>query len=500
MPFKRPAKYNGKFVSFSCNAASRNKVTTFIESSRVYVTLPAYSRTDAHVHKTTQAANLIFSFIIRHKYTDKNFPLRKKDYFCTMKRILSFWSIVIGCLLPYAGHAEPLRQQIRSLQVVVNDNPLAPPVMALGGRNHVCISFDELSHEYHRYIYKVEHCNADWSPSTEIFESDYLEGFNEQPIENYEKSFNTTLLYTHYRFCIPNKDLRLKLSGNYRVSIYNDEEGNDDEPVLQACFSVVEPLMNIAAQVSSNTDIDFNREHQLVSFSVNYAGCNVTDPNRELRTVVMQNRRTDNRVTDLRPDIQTATGVQFSHNRRLIFEAGNEFRKFEILDVHGPSMNVDRMEWFDPFYHATLYEDTPIRNYVYDEDKNGARIIRNRDNDDNATTCEYLFVHFSLKTPPIPGGDVYVYGQWTGAFSPEYKMNYNPQRQAYEAALLLKQGYYNYSYLFVPEGTEKGNSTKTDGNFYQTENEYLIFVYHRPSGGRYDKLAGFKTIDYNINH
>ena len=416
-----------------------------------------------------------------------------------MKHILLFWAAWLGFWITSGASAQTPEHPIRSVQVVVNGNPLAPPVMPLGGRNHVCISFDELSHEYHRYIYKVEHCNADWTPSTEIFESDYLEGFNGQPIENYTKSFNTTLLYTHYALCIPNENMALKLSGNYRVSIYDDEADGNDAPVVQAQFSVVEPLIGIAAQVSSNTDIDFNREHQQVSFSLNYAGYNVTDPHRELKTVVMQNRRTDNRVMNPKPNIQTAKGVEFSHNRNLIFEAGNECRKFEILNVHGPSMNVDRMEWFDPFYHATLYDDTPLRNYVYEEDQNGARIIRNENNEDNATASEYLFVHFTLKAPQRAGGDIYVNGEWTDAFSPEYRMTYNTQRQAYEAALLLKQGYYNYRYLFVPEGSEQGTTQGTDGNFYQTENEYSIFVYHRPPGGRYDKLAGFKSIVFNIH-
>lgn len=414
-----------------------------------------------------------------------------------MKGIILGWAVVLGWLnvLPLLGQESAA---LRSLQVVVNDNPLLPPVMTLGGRNHVNISFDEMSHEYHRYIYKVEHCNADWTPSTEIFESDYMEGFNGQPIEDYTKSFNTTLLYTHYTLRLPNTDVALKLSGNYRVNIYRDDDENaPKEPVLQACFSVVEPLIGISGRVSSNTDIDFNREHQQVSFTLNFAGCKVSDPHRELHTVVQQNRRTDNAVFDPKPDIRRVDALAFSHNRSLIFEAGNECRKFEILDVHGPSMNVEHMDWFDPAYHATLYEDTPLRNYVYDEDQNGACIIRNADDEDNATTCEYIFVHFTLKRPPLSGGEMYVNGQWTNGFTPEYRMTYNAQRQAYEAALLLKQGYYNYRYLFVPDGSRKGESAYSDGNFYTAENEYTIYVYYRPVGARYDRLAGFTTLRFN---
>ena len=394
---------------------------------------------------------------------------------------------------------EILDRQLHTLQVVVNDDPLLPPIMNLGGGNHLEIGFDEFSHEYHRYIYKVEHCNADWSPSTEIFESDYMNGFNGEPIEDYEKSFNTTVLYTHYSLRIPNENISLKLSGNYKLTVYNDE-GDEPVPVLTACFSLVEPGVGIGATVSTNTDIDFNKSHQQVDFSVNYGLVKVIDPHRELKTVVMQNRRWDNCVVNPKPNIQAANKIEFTHNRQLIFPAGNEYHKFEILDVHIPTLNVDRMEWFDPYYHATLYPNQTARNYLYDEDQNGAFIIRNSDDEDVATTCDYVFTHFTLKSPQLPGGEVYLNGEWTyNRFIPEYRMTYNRETQAYEATALLKQGYYNYNYLFVPDGETQGNSGRTDGNFYETENEYIILVYHRPNGGRYDKLVGYRRMNFKIN-
>ena len=220
------------------------------------------------------------------------------------------------------------------------------------------------------------------------------------------------MLYTHYSLRIPNEDISLKLSGNYKVTIFNDE---DDEPVpvLTACFSLVEPGVGIGAEVSSNTDIDFNKYHQQISFSINYGLINIIDPHRELKTVVMQNRRTDNCVINPRPNIQTMKKIEFTHNRQLIFPAGNEYRKFEILDVHIPTLNVDLMQWCDPYYHATLYTDLPGRNYIYDEDQNGAFIIRNSDDYDNEITSDYIFTHFSLQCPEIPNGNVYINGAWT---------------------------------------------------------------------------------------
>ena len=416
-----------------------------------------------------------------------------------MKKITVLLSLLCCASATTAQRHEILDRQLHTLQVVVNDDPLQPLIMNLGGGNHLEIGFDEFSPEYHRYIYKVEHCNADWSPSTEIFESDYMNGFNGEPIEDYVKSFNTTVLYTHYSLRIPNENISLKLSGNYKFTVYNDE-GDEPVPVLTACFSLVEPGVGIGATVSTNTDIDFNKSHQQVDFSVNYGLVKVIDPHRELKTVVMQNRRWDNCVVNPKPNIQAANKIEFTHNRQLIFPAGNEYHKFEILDVHVPTLNVDRMEWFDPYYHATLYPNQTARNYLYDEDQNGAFIIRNSDDEDVATTCDYVFTHFTLKSPQLPGGEVYLNGEWTyNRFIPEYRMTYNRETQAYEATALLKQGYYNYNYLFVPDGDTQGNSGRTDGNFYETENEYIILVYHRPNGGRYDKLVGYRRMNFKIN-
>ena len=390
-------------------------------------------------------------------------------------------------LLPLqAQQQRTFSEAIRSLQVSVNGNPLAPPVMEFGKQQHIAIEFDELSHDYHRFIYHIQHCNADWSETEGLFESDFLSGFNDQPIEDYENSFNTTQLYTHYRLQLPNKDTQLRMSGNYRIQIFDDDDR--EMPLLQAEFCITDQTMSIVAGISGNTDIDFNQGHQQLTYSIGYGANRVIDPLRELHTVVFQNRRQDNKVVDLPPNIQKANGVEFTHRRELIFPAGNEFHKFEILDVEKPGLNVDHMRWFEPYYHATLFADRPASNYVYDEDQDGAFVIRT-DNDDgaDATTSEYLWVHFILQVPQ-QSSPLRLYGHWAdGVPDEERLMEWDDKERQYHAAAYLKQGYYNYMYI-----GEDG--TTPEGNFHETENEYIILVYHRPQGGRYDKLVGYRCL------
>lgn len=384
---------------------------------------------------------------------------------------------------------------IRSLQLMVNDEWGEPPVMLLDGNDYIAVSYDDMQANYVRRYYKLVHCNADWTPS-DLLESEYIDGFNDNVIDEYEPSMNTMAEYNHYEFAIPNDEVSLKVGGNYRLEIWDEDA---ESPAATVCFSVVEPRVGINAELSGNTDTDTNGAHQQISFTISYSGYDVKDPVSDMKVVVMQNGRTDNIVTGVKPTYLRNNELIYVHNHSLIFEAGNEFRRFEILDEKVPTMNVERMAYAAPFYHATLYADEPRTNYIFDRDQDGLYYIRNNDDVDNETESDYFMTHFTLNMPQLPGGDVYVCGSLTeNRFSDKSRMTYNPLTHCYETVLPLKQGSYNYQYLFVRDGETVGHSTQTEGNFYQTENEYWIYVYHRPFGERSDKLVGFQKIKNEV--
>ena len=411
---------------------------------------------------------------------------------------------------------------IHTLQTIVNDDWLHDDVITLGTDDWVTISFDHFTHDYHRFIYKIVHCNADWTPS-DLFEVDYMDGFNNQPIEDYDNSLNTTMLYTHYRLDLPNDDIQFKVSGNYRVEIYLDEEdaaelqakgeglkvngqeprANSQEPIAThplvavAFFRVVEPCMGLSVAVTGNTDIDTNLSHQQVSFVLNYPPGEVVDPATEIKPYIYQNGRTDNHVALVKPTYVTPGRLEYVHNRALIFPAGNEYRRFEVINMHYATQGVDRMAYFAPYYHATLFADAPRRNYSFDMDHDGRYLIRYNLAQDTDTEADYLFVHFTLDMPRRTGGDFYLTGEFTyNSFTPEYKMEYNEAEQVYEATVMLKQGAYDFMYLWVPEGSGVGQTGPAEGNFYEAENEYQVYIYHRPFGGRYDRLVAAQQVKF----
>ena len=403
--------------------------------------------------------------------------------------MLCLWLSLAGC----AQRNRILNPDIASLQVVAGNNWLSMPVIGLGEGVPVNIAFDDLTHEYRRYAYKVEHCNADWSTSGDLFVSDYIDGFNaDNVIEHVEQSINTNMLYTHYRFQIPNERCKLKMSGNYRVTIY--DANDDDKAVAECCFMVVEPRMGIKLSVDANTDKGINSRWQQVAMEVKYGGgLSVTDVQRQIYTVVMQNGRWDNAVVNAKPQFVMGDGLRWSHNAQLVFEAGNEYRKFEMLDVRHANMGVEKIDWDGEAYHAYLWPDEPRGSYVFDEDANGAFYIRNSDNRENNSTSEYVHVHFTLRSPRLEG-DVFVNGVWTNdLLAAPYKMQYDEGAQCYRLSLLLKQGYYSYQYVWQQSNGQIA-TVPSEGSFYQTENRYQALVYYRKLGERADRLVGFAEI------
>jgi len=409
-----------------------------------------------------------------------------------MKKTIILTVVLLMSLTVSAGNTV-FDPQIKSLQAVVNDDWLSLPVMRLGSNDILKISFDELSHDYHHYIYRLEHCEADWTPSQELFESDWLEGFNGNPIDDYEPSVNTTVPYTHYWLQIPNDRMRLKLSGNYRLRIY--EDGDDDRELMTVDFWVTEESMPLSLSATTNTDIDTNVSHQQVSMTLGYGAFRVVNPTEQILVTVMQNCRDDNRKTGVKPTIIKSNGVEWQHCRSFIFDAGNEYHKFEVLDVSHATMGIDFIQWNGDNYEAYPFTDEVRRNYLYDEDANGAFYIRNSDNWENTITCDYVWVVYRLKCPELPEGNMVIDGRWTTDNSQDtYTMTYDHKTGSYVARVLQKQGYYSYQYLWqLPDGTRR--YAPSEGSFYQTENRYQAFVYFRGIGENTWRLAAYRQID-----
>lgn len=408
-----------------------------------------------------------------------------------MKKQITIALLMMLSCTSFAQQHEIRSENIASLQVVSGTDWMGDAIIRLDSNDRLNISFDELSHQYRRYVYSLTHCDPNWYPTDGLFTSDYVSGYHEDvTIDNYQESINTNQLYTHYTLRIPNSSCKPKISGNYRLDIIDDET---KDTVITTRFMVTENIATIGKNILTDTDVDVRNRHQQISLRVDYpASLKASNPREQFRVLVMQNHRSDNQVWCPPAPILRQGTMEWTHTKDLIFPAGNEYHKFEVLDVHRNSLGVDRIDWDGEWYNVHLYHDYPRRAYVYDEDADGAFYLRNSDNIENDIASEYVKVNFYLDTPRLDG-DVYLDGKWTyNELSEKYLMQYDEENKWYHAEIPLKYGYYSYQYLNIQSDNVKSLSPTrdTEGDFYQTENRYLIMVYYRGNGDRYWRLVG----------
>ena len=387
---------------------------------------------------------------------------------------------------------------IKTLQVTLNEDELAPAVMILNTEDRLTFSFDHISTDREYLRYELVHCNANWQPSG-LVDSEFLDGFNQGDIRDYDFSRATTTHYVHYWFSIPNEEVRPKLSGNYLVRVY--PENDPDDIWLQCRFMVSEQTAVIGSELTSRTDIDFNKSHQQLAISVDSERSNVEDPFNDLTVMIQQNGRYDNEVALRQPQMMSGRNVSiYQHQSPLIFEAGNEYRRMECVSTQYPSMGVDHIEYNDPYYHIALFTDEPRKDqmYLYDQTQHGRFFVREYNSAQSEVEADYVVVHFTLDMPEQKDAMIFLDGDFTNRkFDPNALMTYNRATGLYERNMLLKQGAYNYQYLLVPNGKNRGYTAEIEGDKYQTVNEYLIKVYARHPGDRYDRLIGVSNIQFN---
>ena len=401
------------------------------------------------------------------------------------------------CALPGSSAARHkiLSPDVKSLEVIVNDDWMQlVPMMTLGAHDRMTVRFDELSHVVHRYVYVLEHCEPDWTPTEGLFESDWLEGFNRLPIEDYVNSLNTNVLYTHYELTLPNDQMQLKMSGNYRLHVLDEDE--DDQEVLMVEFRIVEPIVNVGLGCTTNTDVELNGRLQQVDMTVNYNQLRVTNLEEQIQTFVMQNGREEEMRANTPPNFINQNGLKWEHNRNLIFDAGNEFHKFEVLDPDHTTMGLALVTWVqdERRYHVFPYVCEEQRNYFYDQDADGAFILRNSDNYESERTSEYVLVHYKLlASRPHENARVFIDGAWTTEDRETYVMSYDEAEGAYNAVVLQKLGYYNYQLLMEDE-QGRVSRVPEEGSFFQTENRYEGLVYYKGTGERTWRLVGYQEV------
>ena len=367
----------------------------------------------------------------------------------------------------------------------------AYPIIELNSDSQIQLKFDDSDNEIKDFNYTIIHCNSDWQPS-DLSPIEYIEGFVENQISDYESSFNTLILYNHYKLTFPNDDIKPTVSGNYILLVYEDFDR--ERIVLTRRFWVNEKKIHIKAEVKRSTLVSSISKSQEITFDISHNF--IQYPIDNLKVFIAQNNRQDNMLQNLQPAFIQGNKLIYNNPADLIFSGGNEYRYFNIKNTKYVTERVSSIHYENPYYYFRIVTDKneAYLPYSYHQDLNGERLITADNTEDSDIESDYVFAEFILKrNTELLSGNFYVFGaisDWR--LSENNKMIYDKKKKAYTLRLFLKQGYYNYEYAFAETKESEIDNTIIEGSHYETENDYIIYVYYREPGSVYDKLIGVK--------
>ena len=378
----------------------------------------------------------------------------------------------------------------------------AYPVMTLNSADQLELRFDDMDADLKNYYYTFQLCNADWTPAN-IQPFDYIRGFQTNRIRTYRNSSVVTTRYTHYEVIFPERNSAITRSGNYLLKVFLDDDTS--QLVFTRRFLVVESKVAVAAQVQQPFNPDLFRTHQRLQVALNTANAriNAFSP-QDLKVVMVQNYDWQRSSLIDRPTIFRGNYYEYSDEENNVFQAGKEWRWIDLRSLRLMSERMDEILDSSNITHVYVKPDGERRQqvYVYYRDLNGIFTIENRDGYNPYWQSDYAWVHFTYVPPgnrAYEGRSVYIFGELTSyAANKNARMNFNPETGVYEKALWLKQGYYNYSYVTVTDKRPLSKDVSlenTEGNYWGTENQYMVLVYFRPFGARADELIGFSTLN-----
>jgi hypothetical protein len=376
---------------------------------------------------------------------------------------------------------------IKTVSFVQNKQNVVP-IFQLGDAFE--LQFDDLYGTDASYFYEIVHCDYDWKPS-EIQKQDYLQGFDNQRVQESSSSFNCLQIYTHYRLSFPNSTTQLKISGNYMLKILNE----DKEVIFSRKFIVFEDLATVPIQIKrARTVTNLDSKHNL-EFTIKSNVINFQNPLKNIKTVLLQNGKFNSAISNIKPQFTIGNDLVYKYDTPTQFWAGNEFLYFDNKEIRLASNTISRVDSQKDIYSSYLFtnEARANSNYYNNQDVNGNFVIRRLFAENNDVEADYAWVYFSLSAPLFRSSDgsIYVTGMFNNyALTAENKMEYNPDKAIYEKAILIKQGFTNFEYLAVKPNGSIDSENAIDGNYFQTENEYTVLVYYKEDTDRFTRIIG----------
>jgi hypothetical protein len=377
----------------------------------------------------------------------------------------------------------------------VQNNQNVVPVFKLG--EGFQFQFDDLYGNEANYYFEIVHCNYNWNP-TDIPKTDYIKGFDGQRILGYENSINTLQIYSHYKLPIPNQFMQLRITGNYILKILDESK----EVILSRKFIVYEDLVTIPMQIKRARAANYLEFKHNIDFSIKSLSINFQNPLENIKVALFQNGQLNNTIKNIPPQYTIGNDLIYKYDTETQFWAGNEFLYFDNSNIRAAGNAISRIDSANGIYNSYLFTNASRKNLQYTlfPDVNGNYVIRSLNSIQNEIEADYVWVYFSLTAPKfVKNKNIYITGMFNNFnLSPECKMDFNAEKNIFEKAILIKQGFTNFQYQIADDKGVIDGENAIDGNFWQTENDYTVLVYYRENNDRYQKVIGKATTNSSV--
>jgi hypothetical protein len=390
---------------------------------------------------------------------------------------------------------------IKSIQLYPYGNQLGYPIVRLNSSEQLELHFDDMDANVKNYSYTYQLCNADWTPAM-LSHFDFIKGFSQVRLNTYRISSIAFTRYTHYQALLPDRNCVPSRSGNYILKVFLN--GDTSQLIFTRRMLVVEELASVGAQIQQPFNGQFFRSHQKVQFRVNLnEGLDVVNAQQQIKVSLLQNLRWDNAITSMKPTFFSRKTLEYNTENEALFPAGKEWRWLDLRSFRLQSERVADARYSNKsteiFVRPDLERVTQRFNFYRDND--GKFFLQPTENINPLWQSDYATVHFVFVPPnntPFADKDVFIFGALNDYdLRDQVKMIYNADKGIYETSLFLKQGYFDYMYVTIDKKDPKRKASfdVTEGNLWETENEYAILVYYRELAGRADRLISVARVN-----
>jgi hypothetical protein len=375
--------------------------------------------------------------------------------------------------------------EFRSIQFFSGANPASAPIIQIGSGQTFTLRFDHIANNTGMFTVRAEHRNADWSASN-LFDGFYMQGQATDYISDPVQSTAVAPDYMQYTYRFPNRNFNFLVSGNYLLHI---EDYRTGELLFSVPFMLFEDLGTVEFSIEELFGLDSHHFQHHQPFATYIHPDFVLMPDQDISIYFIQNQFWGRAREATIRDLSESDRIRMHISRNEAFPGSYEFRPLSMQNID--NLAVDFIEVRKDTEPPTIIRDRDVINFGVTPSGRGSNRYGYPESDRDA---RYARVIFTLDRPTTLSVDsrIHVTGPFSNwAVSEDNRMRYNRDTDRFEAAILIKEGSYDYKYVII-EGRTIDDLRLAD-SFADSRQEYHTLIYYRDLQLNADRLLNFRA-------